>query len=195
MSSDNPDTRTRILTATWTLLEAAAPGKPVRMADVAKAAGISRQAVYLHFPTRAELLSAVTRHVDEVKDIDSRLAASRAAPTGRARLDAFVQAWGDYIPEIQGMARALMAMRDTDAEARAAWDDRMAAVREGCAAAARALEQDGDLRADLDVTTATDLLTALLSVETWRQLREGCGWEQDAYVRCMQRLAAQALMG
>ena len=144
---------------------------------------------------RPELLSAVTRHVDEVKDIDSRLAASRAAPTGRARLDAFVQAWGDYIPEIQGMARALMAMRDTDAEARAAWDDRMAAVREGCAAAARALEQDGDLRADLDVTTATDLLTALLSVETWRQLREGCGWEQDAYVRCMQRLAAQALMG
>ncbi len=194
MSSPLPDTHTRILSAACKLLEAADPAKPVRMADVAKAAGISRQALYLHFPSRAELLVAVTRHVDEVKGIDARFAASRAAVSGPERLDAFVAAWGGYIPEIHGMARALIAMYDSDTEARAAWDDRMNAVRHGCAAAVRALAEDGLLRADLDETRATDLLAALLSVETWARLVQGAGWSQADYVTTMQRMARAAVM-
>ena len=82
---------------------------------------------------------AVTRHLDEEKDIDARLAKSRTADTGTAWLAAFIAVWGNYIPETLGVARALMAMADSDAEARAAWDDRMAAVRQGCAAAVAAL--------------------------------------------------------
>jgi AcrR family transcriptional regulator len=81
MSSENPDTRTRILESAWKLLEAGG-GSEVRMSDIAKDAGISRQAVYLHFPKRADLLIATTRYIDEVNDIDARLAASRGAATG-----------------------------------------------------------------------------------------------------------------
>ena len=44
MSSDNPDTRVRILNAALKLLEAS-QGKGVRMTDIAKEAGISRQAL------------------------------------------------------------------------------------------------------------------------------------------------------
>ena len=105
------------------------------MSDIAKQTGISRQAVYLHFPTRAELLIATTRHIDEVKEIDERLAKSRSASTGLERLEAFVEAWGNYIPEIYGVASALIAMQATDEEAGAAWSDRMGAVRHGCEAA------------------------------------------------------------
>ena len=76
MSSENPSTRTRILDTAWRLLE---DGAPVRMSDIAKAVGISRQALYLHFPSRAELLIAVTRHLDDVHDVDARMAATRAA--------------------------------------------------------------------------------------------------------------------
>ena len=39
-------------------------------------------------------------------------------------LRAFVEAWGGYIPEIHGISVALRAMRDTDKEAAAAWEDR-----------------------------------------------------------------------
>lgn len=194
MSSTESDTRTRILNAAWKLLESSGPGKPVRMADVAKAAGISRQALYLHFPGRAELLRAVTRHVDAVRDIDARLAESRAARAGPARLDAFVAAWGNYIPEVHGLARALIAMYDSDAEARAAWDDRLAAIRQGFAAAVRALAADGLLRPDLTEDSATDLLAALHTVETWSRLVRGDGWPQDTYVVTMQRLARAAVM-
>ena len=71
MSSDNLETRTRILNATWKLLEAD-QGHGVRMSDIAKQAGISRQAVYLHFPTRSKLLIATTRYLDDIKGIEAR---------------------------------------------------------------------------------------------------------------------------
>ncbi|NIY75040.1 TetR/AcrR family transcriptional regulator [Thalassospira sp. HF15] len=181
MSRDNAETRTRILNAAWELLEAH-QGKEVRMSDIAKAAGISRQAVYLHFPTRAELLVATTRHVDEVKDVDARLRASRTANTGVERLAAFVEAWGNYIPEIHGVARALIAMQDSDDAAKLAWADRMRGLRQGFEAAIRALEGDGDLSADYSATEATDLLSSLLSVQTWEQLTQTCGWSQRQFV-------------
>lgn len=191
MSSENP-TRRKILDAAWTLLEQG--GSQVRLSDIAKAAGISRQALYLHFPSRADLLVAVTLHLDAVKKVEERLAESRAAATGEARLAAFIAAWGSYIPEISGVARALMALAESDAEAAAAWEGRLAAVRHGCAAAVEALLRDGRLTAELEPAQATDLLAGLLSVPMWQHLCQGCGWSQAAYIAEMQRLAARALL-
>lgn len=193
MSSENSETRTRILDAAWKLLEAG-QGRGVRMGDIAKTAGISRQAVYLHFPARAELLIATTRHLDKVKNVDARLQASRTAATGLERLDAFVEAWGNYIPEVYGVAKALIAMQDTDAAARQAWADRLEAVRDGCRAAVEALERDGVLAEGHTAKEATDLLWALLSVQTWEHLTRDCGWPQDRYVDAMKELARKALV-
>lgn len=180
------------MTATWRLLEESG-GRGVRMADVAKRAGVSRQAVYLHFPSRAELLIATTRHIDEEHDVDGRLAASRGARNGPERLEAFIEAWGAYIPEIHGVCSALLAMRDTDAAAAAAWDDRMAALRDGCDAAIRDLSKEGYLRGDLDQGSATDLLWTLLSVRNWEHLRRDCNWSQERYVAAMKDLVRRLL--
>ncbi len=193
MSSSIPDTRTRILRSAWKLLEGAG-GQGVRMADIAKDAGISRQAVYLHFPKRSELLIATTRYIDEVLDVDARLAASRGAATGAARLDAFIEAWGNYIPEIHGIAKALLAMKDTDAAAAAAWSDRMQAVRQGCEAAVRALKADGALASEYAPKQATDILWTMLSVRNWEQLTQECGWSQKRYVETMQMVARRVLL-
>jgi AcrR family transcriptional regulator len=57
MSRENLETRIRILNSAWKLL-VGSHASAVRMSDIAKQTGISRQAVYLHFPTRAELLIA-----------------------------------------------------------------------------------------------------------------------------------------
>ena len=191
-SSENP-TRDRILQSAWTLLETGG-GSAVRMSDIAKAARISRQALYLHFPNRADLLTATTRYLDEVHDIDSKLVASRTATCGTDRLAAWVDVWGNYIPLIYGVAKALMAIQDSDDGAKAAWAQRMQAVRHGCAAAVTALKADGRLVDDLTEDEATDLLCTLLSVRTWEQLRHDCGWDQDRYIEVMQRLTRQALV-
>lgn len=182
MSIKKTDTRSRILDAVLSLI-ADDPDTGLRMADIARRAGISRQALYLHFATRTDLLVATTLYVDEIKDVDARLAASRAAGSGAERLDAYIDAWGNYIPEIYGIARVLMALRDGgDAAAAAAWDSRMAAMREGCAAAVNALKADGVLSPDHPRGRATDLLWTLLSVRSWEQLTADCGWSQKAYI-------------
>ena len=190
MSSEPEDTRTRILNAALKLLEA---GEKTRMTDIARAAGISRQALYLHFETRADLLIAVTRHVDVLNNSDDLLAASRAAETGVARLDAYIEAWGGYIPVVYKVAKPIMAMAETDEAARAAWDERMAAMRHGCAAAVEALARDGRLRSEFDTETATDILWAQLSVPTWEALTAQCGWSQADYV-ARQKLIARRLL-
>ena len=178
--------------ATWDLLEKSG-GAGVRMSDIAKAAGISRQAVYLHFPTRADLLTGTARYMDTVLNVDERLVPSRTA-TGVERLDLWVEVWGNYIPEIHGVGRALIAMRDTDEAAAAAWTDRMQAVRHGCEAAVSAVASAGRLKPGYTVTTATDLLWAILSVEMWEKLRFECGWSQSDYVAGLKNMARESLV-
>ena len=192
MSSKKINTKIRILDTTWKLLEAR--DKNTRMSDIAKAVGISRQALYLHFPTRAALLIATTRHVDYVKKVDRRLEASRAARTGIERLDAFIEAFGGYIPEIHGLSVALRGMLESDGAVRDAWNDRMQAVRHGCEAAVRAIAKDGQLNPDLSEQAATDFLWTLLSVENWERLVHECGWTQSAYQERMQTFAKVALL-
>jgi len=193
MSSKSIKTREAILRAALKLLEAG-QGQGVRVADIAKEAGISRQAVYLHFPKRAELLIATTRYLDDVRDADTRLAASRKAASGLERLDAFIEAWGNYIPEIYGIAKAIFAMQDTDEAAKLAWADRMQAVRHGCDAAVQALTRDGVLSTDNTPEQATDILWTMLSVRNWEQLTRDCGWSQQQYIETIKRLSRRLLV-
>jgi AcrR family transcriptional regulator len=188
MSSDNSTTRDRILKATLELLEAS-QGRGVRMTDIAKQAGITRQALYLHFGTRAELLIAATHYLDEIKGSDERLVPSRTAQSGIERLDAFIEAWGSYIPDIYGIARALLAMKDTDDAAAKAWDERMQDMRQGCEAAISALARDNMLSPGYSPDQATDILWTMLSVRNWEQLTIECGWSQARYIETVSSLA------
>lgn len=190
MSSQQVDTRTRILESAVRALEESG-GHGVRMGDIAKETGISRQAVYLHFASRTDLLIATTRHLDEKLDVDQRLAPSRAAATGIERLRLYIECWGNYIPEIYGVAKALMMARDSDEAAAAAWQDRMLAMRDGCRAAIDALHSDGRLAAGWTRPKATDALWTLLLVPTWENLTIECGWSTKQYVQFMSDLARQ----
>ncbi len=193
MSSDQSETRTKILKAALKLLEES-QGRGVRMSDIAREAGVSRQALYLHFDTRVDLLIATTLYLDDLKGSDARLQASRTATSGIERLEAFIEAWGGYIPEIYAVGRALLAMRDTDEAAAIAWAKRMQDMREGCEAAIDALSADGKLVRDLSPAHCTDLLWTLLSVRNWEQLVQECGWSQADYIQELKRSAQRILV-
>ena len=193
MSSKNIETQTRILDATVRMLEEHG-GRGVRMGDIAKTAGISRQAVYLHFASRTELLVAATRYLDEILDVDSRLAPSRAATSGIERLSLYIECWGHYIPEIYGVAKALLLAQDTDEAAAAAWSDRMLAMRDGCRAAIDALHSDGTLASGWTPKIATDALWTMLLVPNWENLTVECGWSTQEYVRWMQLVAERTFV-
>ena len=188
-SAATPTTRDRILNAACRLLEGY-PDDKTRMADIARAAEVSRQAVYLHFENRADLLTEALRYRDEQTGLQDRLAPYRAAETGEAKIEAFVAFWADHVPRVQGMARALLALRDSDPAAEAAWAERMASAREGCESCMRHLADEGRLAAPWDVTTATDLFWAMLSIQNWMLLTGPCGWSEQDYT---ERLTRQAL--
>ena len=193
MSSNTIETRTRILAATVRVLEEHG-GRGVSMGDIAKASGISRQAVYLHFASRAELLVAATKYLDEVLDVDRRLALSRAATSGAERLALYIDCWGHYIPEIHGVAKALLLAQDNDEGAAAAWNDRMQAMRDGCRAAIEALHSDGNLAPEWTPKRATDVLWTMLLVPNWENLTGNCGWSTRQYVRWMQTMAKRTFI-
>jgi len=193
MSSKNLKTRNRILNATWKLLEAN-QSADVRMSDIAKRAGVSRQAVYLHFANRTDLLIATTKYIDEVKGVNDRLVASRTAKGGLERLEAFVDAWCNYIPEVYSILKALRAVKETDDAAMRAWDDRMQAVWQGCEAAVKALKADDVLKTEYAIDDASDILWTLLSVYNWEQLTIECGWAQEKYVDYVLNIAKQVMV-
>ena len=193
MSSGEQDTRTRILGATLRLMEERS-GRGVRMRDVADAAGVSRQAVYDHFGSRAELMVATARYGDEVRGLDERLSGYRSAVRGVDRLEAFVEFWGNYIPEIHGIARALLAAREGDAAVAAAWDDRMRVVWEACRDIAGRLQRDGMLAPGWSPEEAGEMLWSLLSIGTWENLTLERGWPVGRYVIRMQELTRRAFV-
>jgi AcrR family transcriptional regulator len=51
------------------------------MSALARTVGISRQALYLHFPDRAQLLLALVADIDEKEQLQAGRAAVREAPT------------------------------------------------------------------------------------------------------------------
>ena len=193
MSSESSETRSRILDTTIRLLEEQG-GRGVRMGDIAKETGISRQAVYLHFASRTDLLIAATLYKGDLLDVEGRLAPSRASTDGVERLGLYIEMWGNFIPEIYGVAKALMMAQDGDEAAAAAWSDRMVAMRDGCRAAIEAIEADGKLAPGWDVASAIDALWTMLLVPNWENLTEECGWSTEDYIERMKAMATRAFV-
>jgi AcrR family transcriptional regulator len=104
------------------------------VADVAAAAGVSRQLVYVHFENRAGLLVAAVRRHDVRSGFAGRAAEARVlAPV--AALERLLREWFAYLPEILPVARALEAAAVNGDDGGAAWRDRMGGLREVLAAA------------------------------------------------------------
>jgi AcrR family transcriptional regulator len=187
MSSGNPETRKHILDQAWRLM-VERRGQGVWMEDIAKAANVSRQAVYLHFGSRADLLVATVRHVDEVLGLEERLKKVNTAGSGAEILDALVEFWGNYIPEIHGLAKALLAVYETDEDAAAAWDDRMAVLHQGCLLTVECLQREGNLAAGWKPEEAAGFMWAMQAIAVWENLTITCGWTKEQYIRRMQEM-------
>lgn len=193
MSIEESETKNRILKVTWQLLEQH-PGKSVSMGEIAKAAGISRQAVYLHFASRTELMIATVHYVDEVKGLNERFQQFESAKSGVELLEACVEIWGNYIPEIYGLAKALLSARDTDDAAAAAWNDSMGCLKDVCKRVVDALDKDGMLTSSWSPHEAINISWTMLSIHNWEQLTIEHGQSTDQYIAQMKTLLKRTLI-
>lgn len=185
-------TRAAILDTAWKLI--CDRGLEVRVADIAEAVGMTRQSIYVHFKTRGGLLMALVRRADERGDVHARFEAALEAPAPADRLAAFLGVWLDFVPKIHPVARQLIAASATDADARAAWQDRMDELRAGFHALAKSLRRDGALAPEWTAPQAADHLWVHSSVQVWALLAIDCGYGADKTARVMQRTLARAVL-
>lgn len=193
MLSGSEKTRVHILETTLELLNAEHQHRP-RLSDIADAAGITRQGLYLYFPNWALLLRAVDTHVGDRTKIDCLLTECLDGNDGERSLTAFISVWGNHIPNIHGLERTFVALSDTEPDVRIAWQVKMMAIKHYCASTVAAMQRDGVLRPGLSEGKASDLLFALISVGNWQTLTRICGWSQADYLQEITRMARIALI-
>ena len=166
-----PETADAILDAAWTLMLAEGRAD-VGLGEVARAAGVTRQSVYLGFGSRAGLLLAMARRADAQSAHSRRMRAlADTTPATAGTLIAFTEAWLDHLPEIFAVGTLLLAAAATDADARQVVRDRLDGSLRGAFRQILA-----GLPAGPDPDRAAALAWSLTHLDAWRHLVIECGW-------------------
>lgn len=167
-------TKERLLDAAWS--EATSQGiDELTLGKVAAKAGVSRQAVYLHFGNRATLLVELARRIDHTSGFRKRLAKARDNPP----LLAFrrsLEEWFSYLPIILPLHRVLEAGSLTGGDGAAAYRDRMQDWRDDLRITVAPLAEVGLLPRRWDVESATDWVWASVHPTTFHHLVTERGW-------------------
>lgn len=197
MSSANetygdPATRTRILDAAWALLSEQGAG--VRVADVAARAGVSRQAIYLHFGDRNGLFVALGDHIDVTYGRDRLRQRVFGAPSGVESLRRWVETMSWYNGKIAPVARILEALAETDAALAAMARDRWTGRRGHVLRIVERIAQDGDLAQAWTVEEAVDLIYTITLPGSWWVLTAALGWSQERYARDIMALIGKSVL-
>lgn len=166
----------------------------VGLEEVARSAGVSRQAVYLHFASKADLVVAMVRSFDESAGTPSALRPIQEATSAVDALNRGVEAYGAIEPNIYDAASVLYAARRSDEAAEAAWQDRMAFRRANILQTIEGLEREGRLAKEWTVDEATDFAWTLVSVHTYEYLVIERGWTVEQLVRRLQQILRVALV-
>lgn len=164
------------------------------MASVARAAGVSRQALYLHFADRSALILAAVHYADEQRGIPAAVQRIAGATSGEEALAAMVDMQAQLNPGILPLARVLEAARRDDADAERSWRDRLANRLNGCRTIVAALQRDGRLRPGLDPDVAADLIWILTSLRTWEDLTQVRKWTAAEYEARMKDALAAVIL-
>lgn len=193
MSSRKQQTRIKILeSARRLLVERGYHG--VGLEEVAREAGVSRQALYLHFKSKAELLVAMAQYNDEAIGVPEILQPAREAKTAVEALDAGIAAYGAIEPQIYDVARVIYAARNSDEAAEAAWQDRMAARRDNIRQVTERLRAERLLAHGWTVDEAADFVWSIVSVHTYEYLVMERGWTVSQLVGRLQTIVRTILV-
>jgi len=180
-------TRSALLSAARSLLEQGG-SDALSMTATAQSAGVSRRTVYLHFPTRTDLLVGLFDHVNETEGLAASLAPVWAAPDAVTALEEWARHLGRFHPRVRPVARAIARDRRNDPDAAAHWDVVTLDQRRACSRLARWLHDEHRLARPWTVASATDMLWALMSFDLLEELVIDCGWSTRRYTEHLSAL-------
>jgi AcrR family transcriptional regulator len=175
-----PGTRERVLEVALALI-AERGNAAISLVELAGAAGLSRQALYLLFGNRAGLLMALVDHLDAKSDAPARLASLRQRDP--QDFEPYVRAWLGYLPIVLPVARALSAAATSgDEDARAAWQSRLRKLHAGFKAYTAQMAAARRLRPGWTADSAADWMLALTHVDLWQRLVVESGWRAEDHI-------------
>jgi AcrR family transcriptional regulator len=194
-TANERDTRVCILEAAWALIRSRGVAT-VSMAEIADSAGVSRQALYLHFNNRTRLLLEMAQYHDEAARISERITQAIGSSSSVEALGIYVRTWCAYLPEILPVAGVLAAAAPGDEAARAVWRERMRFLRDrGGVRVIERLAADGRLAEGWSVAEATDWLWSQLHPDNWRHLVGEADWKPRRYVDRLVNTLERVLLG
>lgn len=168
-------TRDALLAATRSILENDG-FEALTMNAVAARAGVTRRAVYLHFNSRSELVSALFGYIAEQEDLAGSLAEIRNAPDAVQALRAWVRHIASYHPRVMLVDRAVQRVEHVDTDAARHRATVSEAQLAECRRIATALATEGKLAEPWTVETATDMLWSLIATDLFERLLTSRTW-------------------
>ena len=165
------------------------------LADIAAAAGVSRQSVYDIFGSRTALLAALIEYVEAaVPGVGDYQAFVVGAPTALDMLDRFIVHRAMYVPKTFDIVDAMRAIADIDEDMAAIWARYCQSRRDQCSAVAERLHHDALLRSGLTVDHAADSLWSTTAPYVWSMLAERSGWRPEQYLEAVRSMVAKAIL-
>ncbi len=182
MSSGRGDTRTAILTSARALFEEQGY-HGAGLEAVAKRAGVSRQAIYLHFASKAELLMALHARIyetDVVPALDRH--PIWTAATALEAVDAAIAVDAEVASKVWRIHEALVVARRHHAEVDETLRPREAERYAELVRLGRWVKKDGHLPPQMPVGTFADIMWGLTSLGTFQNLVIERGWSRRRFV-------------
>lgn len=194
MSPKKEQSRQAIVEVAFRLaMEKGIPG--LTIAKVAKAAGLTRQALYWHFKSRGALLLAISDYVDSQLVDTEALFHGRPGATAFENFEFMMRTWLQQLPQAAPLPLALHAESLTDQEVRDALATRLtglARVMHDVYLAPMAAE--GVLKPGLDLKRAADFLLIIGSPPMWHQMTRILGWSDDEFADCVMRTVREYIL-
>ncbi|MGW0226879.1 TetR/AcrR family transcriptional regulator [Actinopolymorpha singaporensis] len=170
-------TRQALLGATRSILEKDG-FEALTMQSVADRAGVTRAAIYLHFPSRAHLVAALSDYMAEAAGLSESLAKVWAAPDAPAALEEWARHLARYHVRLLAVDRAVERVRRDDADAAAHRARVRAAKLANCRRLADRLATEDRLPPPWTPATAADMLYALSTSDVVESLVADRHWSQ-----------------
>lgn len=181
--SISEETRRAVLEAAWQRMSVPG-GMGVGMAEIAAAAGVSRQTLFYAFGSRPGLLVAMVRYRDQQTDHVRRLAdIARGTEAEAGTLRAFTDVWIDYLPIVYPVAYQMETDAVTDPDIALAWNDRFFSMglHRGFERILGRMAAAGALRQGSDTAWLADLCLSLVAPSAWNLLVVQCRWTPERF--------------
>ena len=171
-------TRAALLSAAHAILEEEG-FEGLTMTAVAEHAGVTRRALYMHFPGRGELVGALFDHVADVEGLADSLRGVWEAPDAVSALDEWAAHLARYHPRLLAVDRALQAVWHRDPDAALHRRRVVAEKLANCRRLAGRLDEERRLAPGWTADSASDMLFALISSDMIEALVVDRRWSRE----------------